>query len=212
MPRELPVRRLVRTLAWLSAAILAPWAAQAGEPADHASHDAFWKFTGGAMIGLATHEGGHLTMDLALGSDPYLKKVDFEGIPFFAITYRRDVSPRERYVIASAGFWVQHGISEWLLTRSPDLRARRAPMAKGFLAFHLGTSAAYALAAFARAGPGERDTLGMAESQRLDERWVGAALLAPAALDAYRYYHPRSRWAPWASRAFKLGFVLLAAR
>jgi hypothetical protein len=151
-------------------------------------------------------------MDLALGSNPYVKKVDFEGIPFFAVTYRRDVSRRERYVIASAGFWVQHGLGEWILTRSPDLRLRHAPLAKGFLAFHVGTSVAYAAAAFAHAGPGERDTLGMAESQRVDERWIGAALLAPAGLDVYRYYHPRSRWAPWASRACKLAFVLLAAR
>jgi hypothetical protein len=202
---------LVSMMASLSAAVLAPWPAAAEEQADDAPLGIL-KFTGGAALGLATHESGHLAMDLALGSDPYFKKVDFEGIPFFAITYHHDVSRRERYVIASAGFWVQHGLSEWVLTRSPDLRARHAPAAKGFLAFHVGTSVAYAVTAFAHAGPAERDTRGMAEAQRVDERWVGAALLAPAALDAYRYYHPRSRWAPWASRAFKLGFVLLVAR
>jgi hypothetical protein len=202
---------LVSMMASLGAAVLAPCLAATEEQVDDAPHGIL-QFMGGAAVGLATHEGGHLAMDLALGSDPYLKKVDFEGIPFFAITYHRDVSRRERYVIASAGFWVQHGLSEWTLTRSPDLRARRAPAAKGFLAFHVGTSVAYAVAALGHAGPAERDTRGMAEAQRVDERWVGAALLAPAALDAYRYYHPRSRWAPWASRAFKLGFVLLAVR
>ncbi len=209
------MRALAGSAAWLAAAaLLAPLATAAeSESGDgpRGSHGVV-KFLGGAALGLATHESGHLTMDLALGSDPYFKRVDFEGIPFFAITYRRQVSRRERYVIASAGFWVQHGLSEWLLTSSPDLRSRRAPLAKGFLAFHVGTSLAYAGAAFAHAGPAERDTLGMAEAQRVDERWVGAALLAPAALDTYRYFHPRSRWAPWASRAFKLAFVVLAVR
>jgi hypothetical protein len=46
----------------------------------------------------------------------------------------------------------------------------------------------------------------------VDERWIGALVLAPAALDAYRYYRPGSRWAVWTSRAVKLGLVLLVMR
>jgi hypothetical protein len=211
---------------WMGATIcglaaLAPCTVSAQAPADATPRDAgethkgargVFKFLGGAVLGLAAHESGHLTLDLALGTDPYVKKVDFSGIPFLAITYRRDVSQRETFAIASAGFWVQHGLSEWILTRSPDVRLSRSPTAKGFLAFHVGSSLAYAGVAFAHAGPPERDTRGMARSLRVDERRVGVALLVPAALDVYRYYHPRSPWAPWASRAAKLALVLLVMR
>ena len=171
-----------------------------------------FQFLGGAALGFAGHESGHLTMDLALGADPYFKKVDFSGIPFFAVTYRNPQSPRGRYAIASAGFWVQHGMSEWILTRSPDVRFRTAPVAKGVLAFHLACSLVYATGALAQIGPVERDTLGMAGAQRISERWVGVAVLAPAVLDTYRYCRPRNRWAPWASRAAKLALVLAVLR
>jgi hypothetical protein len=41
---------------------------------------------------------------------------------------------------------------------------------------------------------------------------VGALVLAPAALDAYRYFAPDARWAAWASRAVKVGMVLMVIR
>jgi hypothetical protein len=170
------------------------------------------KLLGGAALGLLVHESGHVTLNLALDADPALKAVDFHGIPFFAITPQRLGSPRGRYAIASAGFWAQHGVTEWLLTRSPDLRTMRAPTAKGLLAFHVGSSLAYAVAAWTHDGPAERDTRSMAESRRIEERWMAVAILAPAALDAYRYYRPRRRWAIWTSRAFKLSLVLLVLR
>ena len=56
-------------------------------------------------------------------------------------------------MISSAGFWVQHGTNEWLLTRRPNLRRERAPFAKGVLAFNVLASMAYAGAALARTGP-----------------------------------------------------------
>lgn len=170
------------------------------------------KWLGGAALGLASHESGHLALDVTLDTDPYLKAVDFQGIPFFALTYRRELPPRERFAVAAAGFWVQHGTTEWILTRRPNLRTCDAPIAKGFLLFHVASSAAYSGAAFARMGPVERDTRGMAEAQRLDERWIAAAVFLPAALDTYRYYHPRNHWAPWVSRGLKLGVVLLVVR
>ena len=38
-------------------------------------------------------------------------------------------------------------------------------------------------------------------------------LLAPALLeDAYRYYVPGQKWAAWASRAAKVGLVLLIVK
>jgi hypothetical protein len=168
-------------------------------------------FLAGAAIGLFAHEAGHVAVDLALGEKPGLRKVDFHGIPFFAITHGT-VSPRREFLISSAGFWVQHAENEWLLGRRPDLRHTRAPLAKGVFAFNVLTSAAYAGAAFARTGPTERDTRGMAASSRLDERWIGALLLAPAVLDAWRYFHPDAKWAAWSSRGLKVGMVVMVAR
>lgn len=169
-------------------------------------------FVGGIVVGLAAHEGAHLLFDVVFDADPGVKAVDFHGIPFFAITHRSDLSPREEYTISSAGFWMQQATNEWLLTARPRLRFEPAPFAKGVFAFNVGASAAYSVAAFAQTGPPERDTRGMAASSRLDERWIGAVVLAPAVLDTWRYFNPDSRWAVWASRAAKVGSVLLVLR
>jgi hypothetical protein len=171
-------------------------------------------FLGGAASALALHEASHIAFDLAFDAPPGIKRVDFWGIPFFAVTHP-PVSRRREFIISSAGFWMQHAADEWLLTRRPTLRAERAPFAKGLLAFNVLASVAYGSAALARAGPGERDTRGIAVSfgpHGMDERWVAGLILAPAVLDAYRYYMPESKWAPWASRAVKLGMVLLVVR
>ena len=63
-----------------------------------------------------------------------------------------------------------------------------------------------------KAGPVERDTRGMASGIGIDERYIGAMVMAPAVLDAYRYVRPESRWAPWVSRAVKIGSVLLVLK
>ena len=52
----------------------------------------------------------------------------------------------------------------------------------------------------------------MAESSNVDERWIGALILAPAVLDTWRYFDPDARWPVWASRAVKVGSVLLIFR
>ena len=170
------------------------------------------RFLAGGVIGLGAHEGGHLLFDIAFDADPTLTRVSFHGLPFFAITPRADLSPRRELAISSAGFWVQHAGSEWILSAKPALRHERSPLLKGVLAFNVATSAAYAGAAFARTGPHERDTRGIADAARIDERWVGAMVLAPAVLDAWRYLHPEARWAVWTSRGLKAGFVLLLLR
>jgi hypothetical protein len=168
-------------------------------------------FLAGGATGLALHESGHLLADAAFGEKPRLKKVDFHGIPFFAITHRRGLSRHQEFTISSAGFWMQHAENEWLLSQARSLRGR-GPFPKGIFTFNVVTSAAYAGAAFAKTGPVERDTRGIAESARVDERWIGALLLAPAALDAWRYFHPDSKWAAWSSRGVKIGMVLLIVR
>jgi len=49
----------------------------------------------------------------------------------------------------------------------------------------------------------------MAVSADVPEPLIGVTVLAPAVLDAVRYYRPRSRALRWASRASKIGGVLL---
>jgi hypothetical protein len=181
-------------------------------PIESQSSTAAARFTGGFALGFAMHESGHLTMGWTLGKKPRLKKIGFHGLPFFAIDYRRHLSPREHYVVASAGFWAQFLYSEWILTRHPDLRHEKAPCSKGVLAFHVLTSLGYSGLAFTRTGPIERDSLGMARGLSINERWIGAAILVPAGLDVYRYYHPKRRWAAWTSRGIKAGLILLCLK
>ena len=169
-------------------------------------------FVTGAIAGLGAHEGGHVLFDVVFDAEPGLDRVDFHGIPFFAITHRSDLSRRREFAVSSAGFWVQHAGNEWLLSTRPGLRLERAPFSKGLFAFNVLASGAYAGAAFARTGPPERDTRGMAVSSRSDERWIGALILAPAVLDTWRYLHPEDRWAIWISRAVKVGGVFLILR
>jgi hypothetical protein len=145
-------------------------------------------------------------------ADPGLKKVSFAGVPFFAITHRNDLSPRREFAVSSAGFWMQHATNEWLLTSRRNLRDERAPVAKGLFTFNVLLSAGYSAAALGRFGPAERDTRAMARTLRIDERWIGVLVLAPAALDAVRYFEPDAGWARWSSRVAKVGFVLLVIR
>ena len=176
------------------------------------SGESVGRLLGGALVGLGAHELGHLVFDVVFDADPGIEKVTFKGLPFFAITHRGDVTPRQEYVISSAGFWAQHATSEWILSADPDLRHTTGSFRKGVLAFNVGASAVYATAAFARAGPAERDTRAMATSLGIDERWVGALILVPAVLDAVRYFKPDARWAAWSSRGWKIGLVLLALK
>ena len=184
---------------------------QSPSPDEHRAADTV-KFLAGAALGLGMHEGGHLVLDTVFDANPTVKGVRFGAFPFFAITHRGDLSPRREFAISSAGFWVQDFSSEWLLTNHPNLRDAHAPVAKGVLAFNVLNSVGYAGVAFARAGPFERDTRGMAESIGVDERAIGAMVLAPAVLDAIRYFKPEARWAKWASRAAKAGSVLLVIK
>jgi hypothetical protein len=203
-------------LAWfvalqaVSGTVVSAQETQAREPDSQPEHTAARSvvpFVGGAASGFLAHEGGHLVLDVVFDADPGVKRVSFGGVPFFAITHHA-VTPRQEYAISSAGFWVQHATSEWILMSHPDLRHKRAPYLKGWLAWNVLASAAYATAAFGQFGPPERDPRGMAQSLGIAEPWVGAMIAAPAALDGWRYYHPRSRWAAWTSRAVKVGLVV----
>jgi hypothetical protein len=166
-------------------------------------------FLAGGLTGLVAHEGGHLLFDAIFDAHAGVKGVSFHGIPFFAITHDSGLSPRKEFVIDSAGFWVQEATNEIILSRRPNLRRESAPFTKGVVAFNVVASFAYAGAAFARTGPLERDTRGMAEALGWKEPYVGVLILAPAILDTIRYFHPDARWAVWGSRATKAFSVVL---
>lgn len=170
------------------------------------------KFLAGGALALAAHEGGHLLFDGLFEANPGIKKVSFHGIPFFAITHDQGLPRRKEFVIDSAGFWVQHATDEIILTRRPQLRREHAPLVKGMVAFNVLASVAYAGAAFARTGPDERDTRGMADAIRWKEPVIAALVLAPAVLDSVRYFRPEAKWAVWGSRGLKVGMVLLVIR
>ena len=195
----------------VSAMIAVVAAAVLLSPRPAAAQQDFGRFLAGAAVGLGLHEAGHLTADVIFGRSPGVRKVSFVGIPFFAITHD-PVSPAREFTISSAGFWVQHLSNEIILTRRPQLRDAKAPFTKGMLAFNVLVSVAYASAAFARAGPDERDTRGMAVAARISEPVVGVMILTPATLDALRYYFPERTWLRWASRAAKVADVLVVIR
>jgi hypothetical protein len=169
------------------------------------------KFLLGGAAGLGLHESGHVVAAAAFGADPGIKGISYGVIPFFAITHNH-VSPGREYTISSAGFWMQSLSSEWLLSRRPEIRHEHAPLAKGLLAFDVLAFAVYGCAGMAHIGPPERDTRSMAASLRVNESWVGAAVLAPAVFDTWRYVRPDRPFPRWASRVSKAALVLLVIR
>lgn len=169
------------------------------------------RFFEGALAAFVGHESGHFIANYSVGSDPYLRGVHYGPIPFFTIEPGRYLDRHEHYITASAGFNAQNLIDEWLLTSHPNLSKEDDPFLKGIASFNFWLSVGYAATAFAGAGPDERDTKGMADALGWNEKWVGAMILVPAALDTYRYKHPDSKWAVTASRLSKLFIIGLSA-
>ena len=168
-------------------------------------------FLAGGAAGLAIHESGHVITGWAFGANPRIQGLQSGPVPFFVIAHD-PVTRREEFVISSAGFWAGHAASEWILSTRPNLAHEPAPFLKGVMAFTVGTSVVYSVAAFARSGPPERDTRGMAVSLGHDgipEPVIGAIVLAPAVLDSYRLLRPGSKWAKWTSRGVKIAAVVL---
>lgn len=185
-------------------------------------------FAAGAAGAFVAHELGHVAANLLAGNVPRLVGLrGTAGVPFFAIS--PDVTcqrgrcvgaagqklrggPRTPYLIAAAGFNVQHLGNEVLLSQAPALRARRGAFGRGWLAFNLLLSVGYAAASLAHVEDPHGDAGGLASYAHVPRGVVAAALLVPAALDAWRFVRPQDRWAPWASRAGKLGILGLAWR
>ena len=63
-------------------------------------------FALGAAAGFVGHELGHVMMDVFFGKSVSFVGVSLGPIPFFAIQPCCNLTPRENYVIGSAGFVV----------------------------------------------------------------------------------------------------------
>ena len=190
----------------LALALALPGALDAQPPRRHVA-----AFAAGVVGGLVLHESGHLAAGLAYNAHPGTRGVSYAGIPFFAVTHRH-VPRRDEFVISSAGYWMQFANAEWILTRHPDLRAHPNSALEGILAFNLATSLVYTGAAVLHEGPAERDPRSMAASLGRNgwpEGAVGAIMLAPALLDAWRWWRPGHPAIAWASRGAKVGAVAL---
>jgi hypothetical protein len=170
-------------------------------------------FALGAAAGFVGHEMGHMMMDVFFGKSVSFVKVELGPIPFFAIQPCCHLTPRENYVIGSAGFVVGDVSSELILQIAPRLRSRRHAFLKGVLMFDILLATGYAITGFAGIGPAQSDVNTMARGLGVPPWQVGVMLIVPAAVDLYRYFVPRSAWAPWTSIAGKtflvgVGFTL----
>src|SRR4030095_14269762 len=75
----------------------------------------------GGAAGLVLQESGHLVANWAFEEKVVVRKVEYKGIPFFALSHAHDLSPRREFVVSSAGFWSQYLYSEQILTPHPHL-------------------------------------------------------------------------------------------
>jgi hypothetical protein len=201
--------RLTLALVVLLCLIGSPLLAQGEEPS---AASKFGRVLLGGGAGFVLHETGHLIANWAFEQKVVVRKIEFKGIPFFALTHTQQLSPRREYIISSAGFLSQYLYSEQILTHHPNIKDESSPFRKGMLTFHVVTSLIYSGAAFGKIGPMERDTRGMAASRNMDERWIGVMILVPALLDTYRVFHPEARWAAWASRGAKISVGALVIK
>jgi len=170
------------------------------------------KFFSGAFVALLGHESGHLIANSAVGSSVHLKSVNYGPVPFFTIEPNQRLSRREHGITAAAGFNAQNLVNEYVLLKRPNLRREDDAFLKGMVTFNFWLSVGYAATAFAGTGPAERDTKGMADALGWNEKWVGAMILVPTALDTYRYKHPEAKWAKTASWVSKLLMIGITAR
>lgn len=171
----------------------------------------------GAATAFVGHELGHVTADLVTGHTPRFLPTKTGPFPFFAISpCCGPLTNAEQYYIASAGFVVGQVSSELILQIMPRIRSRRAPFLKGVLLFDSALAIGYAVMGFLEVkwpniGPPQADINSMARALGAQPWQVGIYLLGPAIVDIYRYFVPRSQFAPWVSvtqKVMMVGFTL----
>jgi hypothetical protein len=180
----------------------------------------FLLFAGGALSGLALHEMGHVTANLAYGNVPGLKGIVYAHvIPWFVIDsrltltdgvyYKRDGSVfvgggRAYYVINTAGFMVQNLGSEIILSMRPRIFHEHAPLLKGLLWMNMLLSIGYGGASLLGVEDVHGDIYGGARHSGYPHQLIAGVVLSNGALDMLRYFLPDSPWLAWLSRASKL--------
>jgi hypothetical protein len=164
-------------------------------------------FALGAAAGFVGHELGHMMTDVFFGKTVSFVPVYLGPIPFFAVQPCCDLTPLQNYVIGSAGFVVGDVSSELILQIAPRLRSQRHAFLKGVLMFDILLAAGYAITGFANIGPPQSDVNTMARGLNVPPWQVGVMLMVPSVVDMYRYFVPRSVWAPWTSIAGKTFLV-----
>jgi len=173
-------------------------------------------------LGFLAHEAGHVLMNLAYGNVPNLEGLRYAGfVPFFRISSGVSCNAdgcfkngeefkggrTGVYLITSAGFNMQHIINEVLLSLGPNLQHHRSPFQKGILFFNPSLSLGYGLSTWFQVKPPVGDIQGMAGAAQINPNWVALMVFIPTGLDIYRFFCPKSKWAPWVSRGSKAMFL-----
>jgi hypothetical protein len=180
----------------------------------------FLLFAGGALSGLALHEMGHVTANLAYRNVPGVQGIVVSGfIPWFVIDARLSLSRgvyyerngsvfvgggRAYYVINTAGFMVQNVGSEILLSSRPQLLHEHAPYAKGLLWMNMLLSLGYATASLLGVEDPHGDIYGGARHSGYPSPLIAGVVFSNGSLDLLRYLFPDNTWLPWLSRASKV--------
>ena len=164
-------------------------------------------FLAGGAAGLAMHEAGHRRSPApSFGAHPRVAPARRRARAVLRRSRTTTSRGGREFVISSVRVLdAARRVSEWILTARPESVATSiAPFLKGVLAFNVGTSVVYSVAAFARSGPPERDTRGMAVSLGHDgDARAGRSARSCSRLrcsTATGICKPESTWAKWTSR------------
>lgn len=171
----------------------------------------------GAASGFVGHELGHIVTDFMTLHHPTFHATKTGPFYFFAIQpCCGDLSHAEEYAIASAGLVVNDLSSELILQISPRIRSRHAPYMKGVLLADIGLELGYAISGFIQSAhpkgfPAQSDVGSMSRALGVAPWRVSLSVMAPALIDLYRYFVPRSSFMPWVgiqSKMFMAGLVI----
>jgi hypothetical protein len=166
------------------------------------------RLLGGAATGLVAHEGGHIVFGAIFGAHPSIKALRYGPIRFFRIDHDA-VTPKEEFVITSAGFWC-NTLARSGLHRAPE-SSPRVVAVQGDPRVQSRDVCDAATAAFGQFGP-PRHARHRRTYDDGKDAGAGCRRTHPRAgrTDGWRYLHPDARRR--ASRAAKIGMALLTLR
>jgi len=113
---------------------------------------------------------------------------------------------RDHSFIVYSGIMYQNATNEYLLTKHPDLINKDEPFLKGLFFMNVFLPSFYTVWGYQN----ENSDLKLLRESLDYEKWkVNAMVLAPSALDVYRYYHPEKKKLRAYSRIAKLIPVII---